>query len=264
MSAAPSLESVRLEEEAGVLTLTLNRPEVLNAINERLAADLAEAVTYAEREAAVRCVVVTGAGRGFCSGQDLRDRAGVGEISYADSLRRRYNPVIRRLATMEKPVVAAVNGVAAGAGCSLALACDLRVAAEEASFITIFARVGLVPDAGSTYFLPRLVGLGRAFEMAYLAEPVDAREALRLGLVNRVVPGDRLLEETAALARRLAAGPTKGYGLTKRGFRHALAATLDEALTYEAYLQEIAGRTADHREGVAAFLEKRAPRFTGT
>ncbi len=261
---APSLETVLVAEEGGVLTLTLNRPDVLNAVDEQLSLELQEALKFAEREAGVRCVVLTGAGRGFCSGQDLRDRAGVGEVSYMDSLRRRYHPVIQRLATMEKPVIAAVNGVAAGAGCSLALACDLRIASERASFIEIFARVGLIPDSGSTYFLPRLVGLGKAFELAYLAESVDAQEALRLGLVNRVLPHDGLLEETMVLARRLAAGPTKGYGLTKRGLRHALRASLEDALTYEAYLQQIASTTADHREGVTAFLEKRTPRFTGT
>ncbi len=264
MSAVPSLETVQLEVDAGVATVTLNRPDVLNAVNEQLSLELQEALKFAERDKTVRSVIVTGAGRGFCSGQDLRDRAGVGEVSYGDSLRRRYNPVIQRLATMEKPVLAAVNGVAAGAGCSLALACDLRLASDKASFIEIFARVGLVPDSGSTYLLPRLVGLGKAFELAYLAEPVDAQEAWRIGLVNRVVPHDRLLAETAALARCLAAGPTKGYGLTKRGLRFGAHATLEEALTYEAYLQEIAGHTTDHREGVTAFLEKRTPRFTGS
>ena len=262
--AAPSLETVQVGEEAGVLTLTLNRPDVLNAVNDQLSLELQEALKYADREAVVRCVVVTGAGRGFCSGQDLRDHAGAGEISYADSLRRRYNPVILRLATIEKPVVAAVNGVAAGAGCSLALACDLRVASDKASFIEIFTRIGLMPDSGSTYFLPRLVGLGKAFELAYLGDPVEAPEALRLGLVNRVVPHDTLMDATTDLARRLAAGPTRGYGLTKRGLRYALRATLEEALAYEAYLQEIAGQTSDHREGLSAFREKRPPHFTGS
>lgn len=265
--AAPSLETVLTEEAEGVLTLTLNRPEVLNAVNDQLSLELGEALRYAEREAAVRCVVLTGAGRGFCSGQDLRDRAGVSAeapVSYGDSLRRRYNPIIRRLAGLEKPVIAAVNGVAAGAGCNLALACDLRVASDRASFIEVFARVGLIPDSGGTYFLPRVVGLGKAFEMAYLAEPVDAAEALRIGLVNRVVPHEDLMPTTRALAARLAGGPTKGYGLIKRGLRHAASRTLEEALAYEAHLQEIAGRTADHREGVAAFLEKRTPRFTGS
>jgi 2-(1,2-epoxy-1,2-dihydrophenyl)acetyl-CoA isomerase len=261
---APALETVLLAEEAGVLTLTLNRPDVLNAINEQLARDLQEGLSYAVREAGVRCIVLTGAGRGFCSGQDLRERPAAAQPSYLESLRHRYNPVIMRLATVEKPVLAAVNGVAAGAGCSLALACDLRIASEQASFIQVFARVGLVPDSGSTYFLPRLVGLGKAFEMAYLAEPVDAQEALRLGLVNRVVPAEQLMAATMEVARRLAAGPTRAFGLTKRALRYALRAPLEDVLAYEAYLQEVAGATADHREGVAAFLEKRPPRFTGT
>jgi len=171
--------------------------------------------------------------------------------------------VIALLRAMEKPVLAAVNGVAAGAGCSLALAADMRIASERASFIEVFARVGLVPDSGSTWVLPRLVGLGKAFELAYLAEPVDAQEALRLGLVNRVVPHEALPPQTAELARRLASGPTRAHGLAKRGITYALGSTLEEALEYEAHLQEIAGRTADHREGVAAFLEKRPARFTG-
>lgn len=264
MSPAPSLETVQASETDGVLTLTLNRPDVLNAVNDQLSLELGEALKYAERERAVRALVLTGAGRGFCSGQDLRDRAGVGEISYGDSLRRRYNPLIQRLASLEKPVIAAVNGVAAGAGCNLALACDLRVASDRASFIEVFARVGLIADSGGTYFLPRLVGLAKAFELAYLAEPVDAAEALRIGLVNRVVEHEALMLATLDWARRLAAGPTKSYGLTKRGLRRAASATLEESLAYEAYLQEIAGGSADHREGVAAFLEKRAPHFTGS
>jgi 2-(1,2-epoxy-1,2-dihydrophenyl)acetyl-CoA isomerase len=251
-------------EADGVLTLTLNRPDVLNAVNDQLSLELGEALKYAERDRTVRCLVLTGAGRGFCSGQDLRDRTGVGEVSYADSLRRRYNPVIQRLAGMEKPVIGAVNGVAAGAGCNLALACDLRIASDRASFIEVFARVGLIPDSGGTYFLPRLVGMAKAFELAYLADPVDAAEALRIGLVNRVVGHEELMPATLEWGRRLAAGPTKSYGLTKRGVRRAAAATLEEALAYEAYLQEIAGGTADHREGVAAFLEKRKPHFTGS
>ncbi len=263
MSTFPSLETVHLQQDGGVLVVTLNRPDVLNAVNEQLALDLQDALKRADRETAIRAVVLTGAGRGFCSGQDLRDRAGPGEITYGESLRTRYNPIIARLRTMEKPVIAAVNGVAAGAGCSLALAADLRIASERASFIEIFSRVGLVPDSGSTYLLPRLIGLGRALELAYTAEPVDAQRALQLGLVNRVVAHDELMAQTMDFAKRLAAGPTKGFGLTKRGMTFALHATLDQALDYEAHLQEIAGHTADHREGVAAFLEKRAPLFRG-
>ena len=259
----PAFETVLTAFEDGVLTITLNRPDVLNAINEQLTADLAEATRLAERTPEVRCLVLTGAGRGFCSGQDLRDRAGAGDASYGDSLRRRYNPIILRMRTMEKPVIAAVNGVAAGAGCNLALAADLRIASDRASFIEVFSRVGLIPDSGGTFTLPRLVGLAKAMELAYTGDSIDAAEALRLGLVNRMVPHDALAAASADLARRLAEGPTRGFGLTKRAFNYALNASLDAALEYEAHMQDLAGRTADHREGVAAFLGKRRPRFEG-
>lgn len=257
-------DTILLDQREGILTITLNRPDVLNAVNDLMLRELYDALRQAARDVATRCVVLTGAGRGFCSGQDLRDRGGAATFSFSESLRTRYNPVILLIRTMEKPVVAAVNGVAAGAGCSLALAADLRIASDRASFIEVFARVGLVPDSGSTYFLPRLVGLGKALELAYTADPVDAPEALRLGLVNRVVPHDDLPAQTALLAKRLAAGPTRGYGLTKRAINHALHAPLEQTLDYEAALQEIAGRTADHREGVAAFLEKRQANFKGS
>ena len=256
-------DSILLTQQDGVLTITLNRPEVLNAFNDQMLRELHDTLRQAARDAAVRCVVLTGAGRAVCAGQDLRDRTGTATFSLSESLRSRYNPVILLLRTMEKPVVAAVNGVAAGAGCSLALAADLRIASDRASFIEVFARVGLVPDSGSTYFLPRLVGLGKAFELAYTAEPVEASEALRLGLVNRVVPHDELVPQSRALATRLAAGPTRGYGLTKRAINFGLSVALDQALDYEAYLQEVAGRSADHREGVAAFLQKRQANFKG-
>lgn len=263
MTDFPSFDTIQVEQDEGVVVVTLNRPEVLNAVNDQLSLELQDAVKRVDRDAAIRCLVLTGAGRGFCSGQDLRDRAGVGEVSYGDALRTRYNPIILRLRTMEKPVIAAVNGVAAGAGCNLALAADLRIASDRASFIEVFSRVGLVPDSGGTYLLPRLVGLGKALELAYTADSVDAQTALQLGLVNRVVPHEDLTRETMALAKRLAGGPTKGFGLTKRGMNFALHATLEQALEYEAHLQEIAGHTADHREGVAAFLAKRPPQFKG-
>lgn len=255
-------DTIIVESAGGVTTITLNRPDVLNAVNDQMAAELLDALRQAAREAGVRCVVITGAGRGFCSGQDLRDRAG-GPTSYREHLRATFNPVILALRTMEKPVLAAVNGVAAGAGCSLALAADLRIASDRASFVEIFSRVGLVPDSGSTWFLPWLVGVGKALELAYTAEPVDAAEALRLGLINRVVPHEELMPKTMELAMRLAAGPTRAYGLTKRAIAYAQGASLAQALEYEAYLQEIAGRTADHREGVAAFMEKRQAKFEG-
>ncbi len=263
MAELPSYDTLLIALADGVLTVTLNRPDVLNAVNEQLSRDLQESLRFADRSVEVRCVVLTGAGRGFCSGQDLRDRAGVGDVSYADSIRRRYNPLILRLSTMEKPTIAAVNGVAAGAGCNVALAADIRIASDRARFIEVFSRIGLIPDSGGTYHLPRLVGLAKAFELAYTADEIDAAEALRIGLVNRVVAHDDLLTVTMDLARRLAEGPTRGYGLTKRAFRYAMSAPLDAALEYEAHMQEIAGHTADHQEGVKAFLEKRKARFEG-
>lgn len=255
-------DTIALGQANGVLTITLNRPDVLNAVNDLLAKELQDALRQGARDAAVRCLILTGAGRGFCSGADLRDRAGA-STSYREHLQATFNPVILAIRTMEKPVLAAVNGVAAGAGCSLALAADVRVASDRASFIELFSRIGLVPDSGSTWFLPRLVGLGKAFEMTYTADPVDASEALRIGLVNRVVPHDELISKTMELAGRLAAGPTKAYGLTKRAITYALGATLEQALEYEAHVQDVAGATADHREGVAAFLAKRQPKYEG-
>jgi len=256
-------ETILLKRHEGILTITLNRPDVLNAFNDQMSAEMQDALREAERDAAVRCLVLTGAGRGFCSGQDLRDRAGNTQFSFVDSLRRRYNPIITRLRAIEKPVLAAVNGVAAGAGCSLALACDLRLASAKASFIEVFARVGLVPDSGSTYLLPRLVGLGKAFELCYLPDPVTAADALTIGLVNWVVPEEEFATRVSQIADRLARGPTKGYGLIKRALNHNLAVDLESALDYEAMLQEAAGRTDDHREGVGAFLEKRDAKFEG-
>lgn len=257
-------ETITTAQDGGVLTITLNRPDVLNAFNDQMSAEMQEALRQAERDDAVRCLVVTGAGRGFCSGQDLRDRADNTAFSFVDSLRRRYNPIILKLRTIEKPVLAAVNGAAAGAGCSLALACDLRLASENASFIEVFSRVGLVPDSGSTYFLPRVLGLGKAFELSYLADPVSGKDALTLGLVNWVAPEADFPARTAEIARRLAEGPTKGFGLIKRALNHNLSVDLETALDYEAMLQEIAGRTSDHREGVSAFLEKRKAKFRGS
>jgi 2-(1,2-epoxy-1,2-dihydrophenyl)acetyl-CoA isomerase len=267
-------ETLLVETRDGVRVLTLNRPEVLNAVSAELGRELARALREADRAAEVRCVVLTGAGRGFCAGADLREQlagsggaagssGGAGSRGLGELVRTRYNEIVLRMQTMEKPVIAAVNGVAAGAGCNLALAADLRVASDRASFIEVFSRVGLIPDSGGTWLLPRLVGTGRALEMMFFAEPVDAAAAERLGLVNRVVPHEELLPRTMEWAARLAAGPTRAYGLTKRAVARAAATAIAEALEYEAQLQEVAGRTEDHREGVAAFLAKRAPAYRG-
>ena len=255
-------ETLLVEAQNGVRVITLNRPEVLNAISAQLGTELLEALREAERAAEVRCVLLTGSGRGFCAGADLREQA-PGQTSVGDLLRTRYNGIVLRMRTMEKPVIAAVNGVAAGAGCNLALAADLRVASDRASFIEAFSRVGLIPDSGGTWLLPRLVGTGRALEMMFFADPVDAGAAERLGLVNRVVPHDDLMPRALEWAARLAAGPTRAYGLIKRGVNRAVSATLADSLEYEAQLQEIASRTEDHREGVAAFLAKRPPAYSG-
>jgi 2-(1,2-epoxy-1,2-dihydrophenyl)acetyl-CoA isomerase len=259
-------EPVLIAEQArGVTLLTLNRPEVLNAFNDTLLDELLRSLREAARDPSVGAVVITGAGRAFCAGQDLQARKEIfdrGEVPrLGRGLRERYTPLIMAIRTMEKPVIAAVNGVAAGAGCGLALACDLRTAAEDASFIQSFARVGLALDSGSSFLLPRIVGLGRAFEIALTGDPVPAEEAERIGLVNRVYPRGELVSRTRELAERLAAGARTALGLIKRDLNRAVASDLETALAYEAYQQEIAGQTEEFREGVRAFFEKRAPRF---
>jgi 2-(1,2-epoxy-1,2-dihydrophenyl)acetyl-CoA isomerase len=248
----------------GVATITFNRPEVRNAFNGMMAEEMQAALKQADRYEAVRCLVITGAGAGFCAGQDLaalRDRDEA--ISFREHLLKTYNPIVLKLRTIEKPVIAAVNGAAAGAGWGIALACDIRYAADTAKFRFAFTGIGLAPDSGTSFFLSRTLGLGKALEIAYTNDVVDANTALSLGLVNKVVPADQLMSTTMELARRLAQAPTCGLGLTKRAMNHALNVDLAAALDYEAYLQDIAGSTADHHEGVQAFLEKRTPNFVG-
>jgi len=247
----------------GVLTLTLNRPEAHNALNDAMKRELGEALREAVRDPAVRCIVLRGAGdRAFCAGQDLKEHRAGGR-SLRESLLRTYNPLVRRMREMEKPIIGMINGVAAGAGCSLALACDMRLMSSSARLIEVFARIGLVPDTGSHWFLPRLAGMARAFEYAATARDIPAEEAERVGLVNRVVPPEALEAETMALARALAAGPTKAIGLIKRTLNRALSTDLASLLEYEASVQEVAASTRDHAEGLAAFLEKRPAVFTG-
>jgi 2-(1,2-epoxy-1,2-dihydrophenyl)acetyl-CoA isomerase len=249
---------------ASVLTLTLNRPEVLNAFDDELAAALQAGLKQAERDAAVRCVVITGAGRAFCAGQDLGAlRSRGGEVSFRAHLQQTYNPIIAKMRALEKPIIAQVNGAAAGAGLGLALACDLRYMADTAKLRMAFSGIGLAPDSGTSYFLPRLMGYPRAFEFAATNAPMTAQAALALGLVNSVFPLDDLAAQVRLIAEKLAQAPTKALGLTKRAMNRAFQLTIDEALDYEAHTQEIAGRTVDHKEGVAAFLEKRPPQFTG-
>jgi 2-(1,2-epoxy-1,2-dihydrophenyl)acetyl-CoA isomerase len=248
----------------GVATIILNRPDMRNAFNDQMAEELQAALKSAERDAAVRSLVLTGAGAGFCAGQDLAAiRARGDDVSFRAHLQHTFHPIVAKLASIEKPVIAAVNGAAAGAGFGIAIACDFRYASETAKFRMAFIGIALAPDSGTSFFLPRLIGLGRALELAYTNDLIDAPTALSLGLVNKVLPPDQLLPVTLDLARKLAQAPTKSLGLTKRAMSRALTATLDEALDYEAHLQEVAGRSADHKEGVAAFLEKRVPHFRG-
>lgn len=250
--------------ENGVAEITLNRPESLNAFNDQMAAEMQDALKTAERDPKVRALLLTGAGKGFCAGQDLNAvRERPAGHSFRDHLLKTFNPIVAKLSSLEKPVIAAINGAAVGAGFGIALACDIRYAAESAKFRMAFIGIGLAPDSGTSYFLPRLLGLGRALELAYTNELLDAPTALTLGLVNKVLPAADLLPQARALALQLAAGPTRGYGLTKRAMLHAATNTLADALDYEAHAQDIAGRTDDHKEGVAAFLEKRKANFTG-
>ncbi|MFN4192058.1 MAG: enoyl-CoA hydratase-related protein [Tabrizicola sp.] len=253
-------ELVQVEAAGGICRITLNRPEVMNALNRALRRDLTAALLAGHR---ARVIVLTGAGRGFCSGQDLSDASGLDEAGFEATLNDEYVPMIRAITEAPVPVIAAVNGVAAGAGANLALACDLVIAAESAAFIQAFARIGLIPDAGGTSFLPRRVGLQRAMGAALLAEPVPARQAADWGMIWEAVPDDRFAEVVAARATRLAAGPTGAYAALKVALRGAFDQSLEDQLAVEARLQGICGQSADFREGVAAFQEKRAPRFTG-
>lgn len=260
-------ETLLYETGDGIATVTLNRPDNLNALNSTLVLELQKVLSEAAGDPEIRCVVITGAGRGFSAGADLaelEDAYKAGEPpALGDMLRARYHPVIEPIVTMEKPVVASVNGVAAGAGASLALACDFRVASDRAKFFQAFVKVGLVPDSGSTYFLPRLVGIAKATELAMLGDSIDAQEALRIGMVTKVVPADDLEKETRAFAERLAAGPTRAYALAKKALRFGAVQDLESALDYEADLQNQVALSADHLEGVKAFIEKREPKFEG-
>lgn len=247
--------------------LTLDRPTVLNAFDDELGKELLDALAEASADPEVRCIVITGAGRAFSSGEDLGALAGTyekGEVpGLGDTLVRRYNPLIRAICSADKPVVAAVNGVAAGAGASIALACDYRIASDKAKLVIAFTKVGLVPDSGAVWFLSKMIGTARAWELAASARPVNADEALQLGLVHRVVALDEFEAAWHEWAEELASGPTKAYALTKKLVYQATERTLDEQLDAEVDAQSEAGRSADHLEGVQAFLSKRLPKFQG-
>jgi len=261
--AVPAYDTLLTAASGGTLTITMNRPAVYNALNEQMKKDLLDAFRQAGRDPAVRCIVLRGAGdKAFCSGQDLKEH-GASRRSLRQSLEQSYNPLIRTMRTIEKPVIGMINGVAAGAGCSIALACDMRFMSDSARLIEVFVRIGLVPDSGSHWFLPRLAGMARAFEYAATGRDITAEEAGRAGLVNRVVAPADLEAVTMELAGTLASGPTRTYGLIKRTLNKALASDLDSLLEYEAIMQQTASETEDHREGLQAFLDKRTPTFRG-
>lgn len=251
------------EKSGNVTTITLNRPDVFNAFNDEQSYELQDALKTAKKDEETRVVVLTGAGKAFCSGQDLKAIAGTEKRSFIDSLHKRYNPIIREMRNMPKPIICKLNGVAAGAGCSLALASDFIVASENASLIEVFINVGLVLDSGSSFFLPRLVGSARAFEMSTMGSKISGKQAFEWGMVNRCVPHDQLDEETGKIVEYYANAPTKAIGLMKKMLNRSFSSDLETMLEYEAYCQETAGSSADNKEGVKAFIEKRKPQFTG-
>ncbi|HNP19463.1 MAG TPA: enoyl-CoA hydratase-related protein [Fulvivirga sp.] len=256
-------EFLKYKNEGGVATITLNRPDVYNAFNDGLSFELQAALKEATKDQSVRVVVITGEGKAFCSGQDLKASSTQEKRSFIDSLHKRYNPIIRAMRNMPKPIIARLNGVAAGAGCSLALACDIIVAAEEAMMVEVFVNIGLVLDSGSSYFLPRLIGSAKAFEMSTMGSRIKGKEAFEMGLVNKVVPLENLDEAVKVYTDYYANAPTKAIGMMKKMLNKSGNSSLDDMLDYEAYCQEIAGSTEDYKEGVNAFLEKRKAAFKG-
>lgn len=256
---------IRYSADQGVATLTLCRPEVLNSFNRGMAQDVQHALAQVAQDDTVRAILITGDGRGFCAGQDLAEATAgdVGSIDLGDIVKSNYAPMVTAIRQLEKPVVCAVNGVAAGAGANLAFACDIVIASEDAAFIQSFSRIGLVPDTGGTFFLPRLVGMARATAMMFLADKVSARKAQEYGMIHDVVPAPELLEKAVAVARQLAAMPTRALGLAKRALNASWNNDLLSQLVVEEELQRAAGKTEDYAEGVRAFLEKRQPTYAG-
>ncbi len=254
--------TILFEEKDNLLIISLNRPDVYNAFNSEMLSELQDAFKKAGEMENVKCVVLTGTGKAFCSGQDLKD-FNEKKLTFKEALEQKYNPLIKSIAYMPKPVICAINGVAAGAGLSLALACDYRIASESASLIEVFINVGLVPDSGSAFFLPRIVGYAKAFEMCATGDKVTAAEAKEIGLVNKVVSGKLLMKSALAVAKNFASRPTKAIGMIKDLMNRSFELSLDQILQLEGDHQETAGNTEDFKEGIASFLEKRKPLFKG-
>ncbi len=254
--------TILFEEKDNLLIISLNRPDVYNAFNSEMLSELQDAFKKAGEMENVRCVILTGTGKAFCSGQDLKD-FNEKKLTFKEALEQKYNPLIKNIAYMPKPVICAINGVAAGAGLSLSLACDYRIASESASLIEVFINVGLVPDSGSAFFLPRIVGYAKAFEMCATGDKVTAAEAKEIGLVNKVVSGKLLMKSALAVAKNFASRPTKAIGMIKDLMNRSFELSLDQILQLEGDHQETAGNTEDFKEGIASFLEKRKPLFKG-
>jgi 2-(1,2-epoxy-1,2-dihydrophenyl)acetyl-CoA isomerase len=256
-------KTILFEIKDNILKITLNRPDVYNAFNEEMLIELQDAFKKAFEDESVRCVILTGAGKAFCSGQDLKD-FNEKKLTFKEALEQRYNPLIMQIAGLLKPVICALNGVAAGAGLSLALACDYRMAVESAALIEVFINVGLVPDSGSSFYLPRIIGYARAFEMCVTGDKMTSAEAKELGLVNKIVSNNILLMKSAEItAKKFASQPTKAIGMIKNMLHNSFESGLEKILEMESNYQEQAGSTEDFKEGIASFLEKRKPNFIG-
>ncbi len=256
-------EFLKYDLSEGVCTITFNRPDFYNAFNDGISYEFQNALKTAAKDDAVRVIVVTGEGKAFCSGQDLKSARDEDERMFYNSLEKRYNPIIRLMRGLPKPIIARLNGVAAGAGCSLALASDLIVAAQSAKLVEVFINIGLVPDSGSSFFLPNLVGYQKAFELCAMGTKVSAQEAFELGIINKVVPDAELDTAVKGYTDYFAKAPTKSIGMIKKMLNKASSSSLDEMLEYEKYSQQIAGTSEDYKEGKQAFLEKRKPDFKG-